>query len=139
MINMCAMSWDLRQDREVMRGHLSHQAVPMSSQPLILAQADSSELTASDLSGPYRAMRGAMRCERRCVLNTKWRCDAIQNSRRCAFSLRRSSAMRSRDAKTLAMRCCDAGHSASDRGSSQVALCETILHMLLPQAHCDAT
>ena len=28
------------------------------------------------LSGPYRAMRAVMRCERRCVLNTKWRCDA---------------------------------------------------------------
>ena len=67
-----------------------------------------------DLSGPYRAMRGAMRCERRCVLNTKWRCDAMQKSWRCAFSLRKSSAMRSHDAKTLAMRCRDAGHSGRD-------------------------
>ena len=33
-----------------------------------------------DLSGPYRAMRAAMRCEWRRVLNTEKRCDAIQNS-----------------------------------------------------------
>ena len=54
-----------------------------------------------DLSGPYRAMRGAMRCERRCVLNTKQRCDAMQKSWRCAFSPQTSSVMRSHDAKTL--------------------------------------
>ena len=59
-------------------------------------------------------MRGAMRCERRCVLNTKLRCDAMQKSWRCAFSLRKSSAMRFHDAKTLAMRCRDAGHSVCD-------------------------
>ena len=68
-------------------------------------------LTYPHLSGPYRAMRGAIRCERRCVLNTKRRCDAMQKSWRCAFSLQKSSAMRSHDAKTLAMRCHDAGHS----------------------------
>ena len=63
-----------------------------------------------DLSGPYRAMRAAMRC----VLNTEraMRCDA--KIWRCAFSLQKSSAMRCRDAKTLAMRCRDAGHSAVD-------------------------
>ena len=37
------------------------------------------------------------------------RCDA--KFWRCAFSLRKSSAMRPHDAKTLAMRCRDAGHS----------------------------
>ena len=67
-----------------------------------------------DLSGPYRSMRAAMRCERRCVVNTARRCDAMQKSWRCAFSLRKSSAMRSHDAKTLAMRCRDAGHSGQD-------------------------
>ena len=62
-----------------------------------------------ELSGPYRAMRAAMRC----VLNTEMamRCDAKW---RCAFSLWKSSAMRSHDAKTLAMRCRDAGHSVYD-------------------------
>ena len=39
------------------------------------------------------------------------RCDA--KSWRCAFSLRKSSAMRPHDAKTLAMRCRDAGHAAA--------------------------
>ena len=63
----------------------------------------------------YGAMRGAMRCERRCVLNTKWRCDATQKCWRCAFSLPSSSAMRSHDAKTLAMRCRDAGHSGGQQ------------------------
>ena len=68
----------------------------------------------NNLSGPYRAMRAAMRCERRCVVNTEWRCDAMQKSWRCAFSLRKSSAMRSHDAKTLAMRCRDASHSVNN-------------------------
>ena len=72
-------------------------------------------LASCALSGPYRAMRAAMRCERRCVVNTEWRCDAMQKSWRCAFSLRKSSAMRSQDAKTLAMRCRDAGHSGRAR------------------------
>ena len=45
-------------------------------------------------------MRAAMRCERRCGVNPEMarRCDA--KSWRCAFSLRKSSAMRSHDAKT---------------------------------------
>ena len=60
-------------------------------------------------------MRGAMRCERRCMLNTKRRCDAMQKSWRCALSLQKSSAMRSHDAETLAMRCRDAGHSGNLR------------------------
>ena len=64
------------------------------------------------LSGPYRTMRAAMRCERRYVLNTEMAgSDAMQKSWWCAFSLRKSSAMRSHDVKTLAMRCRDAGHS----------------------------
>ena len=60
-----------------------------------------------------RDMLAAMRCERRCVVNTEMamRCDAMQKSWRCAFSQRKSSAMCSHDAKTLAMRCRDAGHS----------------------------
>ena len=68
-----------------------------------------------DLSGPYRAMRAAMRCERRCVVNTEMamRCDAkILAMRVLAAEI--LCQMRSRDAKTLAMRCHDAGHSVQD-------------------------
>ena len=144
---------------------------------------------AAHLSGPYRAMRAAMRCDRRCGVNPEMamRCDA--KSWRCAVSLRKSSAIQRRrddnkskifalrgghggreenrpktfvfvgnattikilnvqtllsrnlvviaqapsdalppshNAKTLAMRCCDAGHSAahcqtieSEGGSSE--------------------
>ena len=39
----------------------------------------------------------------------------MQKSWRCALSLRKSSAMRSHDAETLAMRCRDAGHSGNLR------------------------
>ena len=70
-------------------------------------------LNLNRLSGPYRAMRAAMRCERRCVVNIEFRCDAMQKSWRCAFSLRKFSAMRSHDAKTLAMRCRHASHSVN--------------------------
>ena len=51
-----------------------------------------------DLSGPYRAMRAAMRCEWRHVLNTEKRCDAMQNSgdarSRCGNPLRCDPTMR---------------------------------------------